>query len=93
MQTNIYFGNNTFSHLEALKNLNTDVKYSECLKFKQKPVRISGRSDFRHLGFLGHTQNVQISACSDIRQCLKSERSNMYHWLLNGLQQAFLVLL
>ena len=61
-------------------------------KSKQKPVRISARSDFGHLGFLGHTQNVRISACSDFRQCLKSERLNVYHWLLNGLQQAFLVL-
>ena len=32
------------------------------------------------------------TGCSDFRQCLKSEHSNMYHWLLNGLQHDFLVL-
>ena len=75
------------------KKRNNYVKrniYSECLKSEQKPVRISARSDFGHLGLLGHTQNVWISACSDFRQCLKSECLNVYHWLLNGLQQAFL---
>ena len=33
-------------------------------KSEQKPVRISARSDFRHLG---HTQNVRISAFSDFK--------------------------
>ena len=37
-------------------------------KSKHKPVQILGRSDFRHSGFLGHTQNVGISACLDFRQ-------------------------
>ena len=35
--------------------------YSECLKSEHKPVRISARSDFRHLGFLGHAKRSDFS--------------------------------
>ena len=36
-------------------------------KSEHKPVRISAQWDFRQSGFLGHTRNVQISACLDFR--------------------------
>ena len=61
MQTNIYFGNNTFSHLEALKNLNTDVKYSECLKSKFTDFRQCQNPNASQLGF----QHIQISDIQD----------------------------
>ena len=45
-------------------------------KSKRKPVQISARSDFGHSGFLGHTQNVQIS---DTFFSLKSKLFSYHH--------------
>ena len=81
--------------------------YSECLEsersdfgrwlytkrsdFRQCPNSNKSLFGFQHVRDFWDTQNVRISACSDLRQCLKSERLNVYHyhWLLNSLQQAF----